>query len=58
MDLKIAVSDLETIRLQMVAHGLLIVYSGQSTGGGMAEFIQLTEFGKRTLIELTAVKMG
>ena len=45
--------DIDTIKLQMMAYGFMSVYSSKSSSGGMAEFIKLTDIGKRTLLELT-----
>ena len=46
----------DTIKIQMTAHGLLRIYSAQSTTGGENEFIVLTDLGNKTLLELKTVK--
>jgi hypothetical protein len=48
--------DIDTIKIQMAAYGFMTIYSGQSVQGGVSEYMQLTEFGKRALVELAAVK--
>jgi hypothetical protein len=48
--------DLDTIKIQMAAYGFMTIFTGQSVKGGLSEYIQLTEFGKRALIELAAIK--
>jgi hypothetical protein len=49
-------SCLATIKIQLIALGFLEIYEAQKVGGGVGEFFRLTEFGKRTLIEITAVR--
>lgn len=48
--------DIDTIKIQMAAYGFMAIYSAQSVKGGVSEYMQLTDFGKRALIELAAVK--
>jgi hypothetical protein len=48
--------DVDTIKIQMAAYGFMTIYSGNSVQGGVSEYMQLTEFGKRVLVELAAVK--
>jgi hypothetical protein len=54
--LAIVDSDIDTIKIQMAAYGFITIHSAQSVQGGMSEYIQLTDFGKRALIELAAVR--
>lgn len=49
-------SCLATIKIQLVALGFLEIYEAEKVGGGVGEFLKLTELGKRTLIEITAVR--
>lgn len=46
----------ETIKIQMAAYKFMAVYSGKAVNGGQAEFLKLTDLGKRTLLELKTVK--
>lgn len=46
----------QTIKIQLKAHGLVVVENLKTTGGGMALFWRLTESGERTMIELRTVK--
>jgi hypothetical protein len=48
--------DVDTVKMQFSAMGLLQIRSAQSTTGGIAEFVQLTERGKATLLEQMAVR--
>jgi len=34
----------------------MTIFSGESTQGGMSEYMQLTEYGKRALVELAAIR--
>ena len=54
--LSVSESDIDVIKIQMTAYGFLVIYSAQTVNGGLSEFIQLTELGKRVLVELTAVR--
>jgi hypothetical protein len=55
-DLHIYESDIQVIKIQMAAYGFMTIYSAQVVNGGLEEFMQLTDFGKRTLVETAAVK--
>ena len=48
--------DINTIKIQMVAYGFINIYSAQTVKGGMAEFMELTELGKKVLLEAVAVQ--
>jgi Domain of unknown function (DUF4062) len=45
-----------TIKIQLVAYGFLKIFEAQAVDGGVAEFLQLTDLGRRMLIEITAVR--
>ena len=45
-----------TIKIQLVAYGFLEIFEAQAVDGGVAEFLQLTDLGRRMLIEITAVR--
>jgi hypothetical protein len=47
---------LETIKIQLIALGFLENYEAETPGGGVMEFLRLTDLGKRMLIEITAVR--
>jgi hypothetical protein len=49
-------SDLDTIKIQLDAHGLITIYSANAVNGGLHEYIQLTDLGKRVLMETATVK--
>jgi hypothetical protein len=49
-------SCLATIKIQLVALGFLGIYEAEKVGGGIMEFLKLTDLGKRTLIEIMAVR--
>ena len=49
-------TTINTIKYQYDALGLWKVYVGKSTQGGMAEFIQLTDYGRKTLVDILAVR--
>jgi hypothetical protein len=50
-------SSLEgTIKIQLAAYGFLRIFEAEAIGGGVQEFLQLTDLGKRMLIELAAVR--
>ena len=48
--------DIDTIRMHLVAMNLIEIHVSQTTAGGIAEFIRLTELGKSTLIQIMAVR--
>lgn len=52
----IRASDLDQVKIQMIALKLLESNSAKSTEGYMIEFMVITELGKSTLIELLAVR--
>jgi hypothetical protein len=50
------VSCLETIKIQLIALGFLETFEAEVAGGSVAEFLKLTDLGRRMLIEITAVR--
>jgi Domain of unknown function (DUF4062) len=49
--------DEDRIKIHLAALGLIDVYAAsEASGGGVAEFLSLTPFGRRQLLELMAVK--
>lgn len=46
----------ETIKIQLIAHGLISVTEHPTTAGGTALFWRLTELGSQTMLELRAVR--
>jgi hypothetical protein len=50
-------TDENTIKFHLIALGLIKSAAGNQVGGGVAEFISLTERGQRTLIERLAAKL-
>jgi hypothetical protein len=52
----IAMTYLDQIKIQLAAYGFLDIYSAETTQGGMGEFIRLTEYGKKALVELMAIR--
>jgi hypothetical protein len=40
----------------VAAYGFLSIYEAEAVGGGVAEFLHLTELGRRMLIEVVAVR--
>lgn len=55
-DVSIERVDLETIKLQLSAYGYIRVDSGKTASGTMAEFIELTDLGRRVLTEIGVVR--
>ena len=50
-------SDQDTIKIQLVGYGLINAFdASQAGGGGVTEFISLTDKGKRQLIENNIVR--
>lgn len=49
-------SDLDKIKIQLMAYNFMTVYSATTAEGRLGEFMQLTEFGRAKLIELASVK--
>jgi hypothetical protein len=49
-------SCLDTIKIQLIALGFLETYEALKVGGGVTEFMRLTDLGKRMLIEIMAVR--
>jgi hypothetical protein len=49
-------SCLATIKIQLIALGFLETFEAETVGGGIAEFLKLTDLGRRMLIEITAVR--
>ena len=54
--LEIFAADIDKIKIQMFAYNLMTVYSAETVQGGLGEFLQLTDYGKRMLLELATVK--
>lgn len=52
------IPDIDTVKIQMAAYGFFNIYTAAVVNGGLTEFIQLTDFGKRALLELGAVRTG
>jgi hypothetical protein len=48
--------DIDAIKIQMAAYGFMTIYSAEPVQGGVSEYMQLTDFGKRALVELASVK--
>ena len=48
--------DIDKIKIQMAAYGFLKIYSAQVLNAGLGEFIVLTDFGNRVLLEASAVR--
>lgn len=44
------------IRIQLVAYGLIREFRGQTTAGGLGEWVQITEAGKTLMIEEMVIK--
>jgi hypothetical protein len=44
------------IKIQLTAHGLIKNYQAKNTAGAMAEWVQLTSLGTRTLYETMAIR--
>lgn len=55
-DFTIYDSDENTIKFQLIAYGLVKAYAAEAKGGGVSEFIDLTERGSKQLIEIMAVR--
>jgi Domain of unknown function (DUF4062) len=49
-------TDEDTIKMQLVAYGLLRVYSAPRSGGGSGEAAELTTEGRRQLMEIMVVR--
>jgi hypothetical protein len=48
--------DIDTIKLHFAAMSIIPIRTSQSTTGGLAEFIDLTDLGRSTLMEIMAVR--
>lgn len=55
-DAEVLTADENTVRLHLVALGLLKTVNAEAKSGGIQEFLSLTERGKARLLELTAVR--
>jgi hypothetical protein len=55
-NLNIFSGDIDTIKIQMAGYGFMTIYSAHSVQGGVSEYMQLTDFGKRAVVELAAIK--
>jgi Biotin-lipoyl like len=44
--------EAQAIKIQMAAYGFFNIYTAQVLNGGLSEYIQLTDFGKRALLQL------
>jgi len=49
-------SDIETIRLQLAAYGLISAFVSNKQGGGTALAVQLTPLGRRRLAEISVIR--
>jgi hypothetical protein len=49
-------TDEATIKMQLVAYGLIRVFTSERQGGGSGEAVELTAAGKRMLVEVTVVR--
>lgn len=49
-------AQMDTIKMQMIGYGFMKSYSSPTVSGGLSEFLQLTDIGKRVLIEIATVK--
>ena len=56
--LKVSIFDTDenTIKIQLVAYGLIKAYAAEAKGGGVGEFISITDKGTRVMIESTMVR--
>ena len=46
----------DVIKIQLVAYGFIKIFEAEAVGGAVSEFLQLTDLGKRALIEIAAVR--
>jgi hypothetical protein len=44
------------IKIQLSALGLIKNYQANKLGGGLAEWVQLTDYGKRIMLETMAIR--
>ena len=58
LSVRITDYDLDTIRTQLGAYGLISVDYSKSTSGGMGLFWSLTPLGQRVLTELRAIRQS
>ena len=49
-------TDMDVIKIQLIAMGLIKSYTAPATTGGVSEWLQLTEVGERTMLELLAIR--
>ena len=49
-------SDIDKIKVQFLSHRFIEVYSANSVGGDVKEYLAITDAGKRTLSQLMTVR--
>jgi hypothetical protein len=56
VDRKLYATDVDTIKIQLTAHGFIRSFPAKTEGGGVMEFLELTDLGQQLLLEVKSIR--